>query len=151
MDIVIQRELEAELLDLAARLALGGATSGVSSGGGLSRVHLAEANPPDQARASDLLRSFGALEVASSASAFQQGGPAPVLSSSDPRLAADGELACVVLRGGQESSRGYGKVKDGAFSLSLRQLVPGAYTVLLQRTRGDYASGVLRFRVDKAS
>ncbi len=149
MDIISHRALDARLLDRVARAALGAATCGVSSGAD-SRIHLLTANPPDQRRASDVLNHFGRLQLEASTLSLSQGDADPVITCADEQIAADDQLGYLTLRDGEESERGRQAITEGAASISLRQPAPGDYTVLVYRLTGNFASGILRIRVDPA-
>jgi len=149
MDIISNQVLDALLLDTVARAALGQATCGVSTGAD-SRIHLLATNAPEQQRASDVLNHFGALAVEASTTALREGEADPTLTCRDDQIAVDEQLAYLVLRDGEESARGRLDVRAGEFSFALKRPAPGAYTVLIYRLAGNFASASVRVRVDAA-
>ena len=93
MDIISKESLPLPLLDAVARVALGAATSGVSTGDGHSRIHLLSENPAEQRSASDVLANFGRLRLTLSAPSYVEGEAEPVISCHDGIIALDSELA----------------------------------------------------------
>ena len=150
MDIIRHRDLHNRLLDIVAREALGQSTCGVSTGGGSSRIHLLDGNPPEQQRASDVLKNFGSLAATATVTALTEGEADPQIGCRDALIADDDRLGYVILRDGVSSMRGKGELQNGVFSLTLRQLKAGDYTVFFYRLRGNFASGALQIRVDPA-
>lgn len=150
MDIINNEAWQTSLLDAVARDALGAATCGVSVGGGRSRIHLVNDNPPEQQRASDVFNNFDTLQLSLSAENFIEGDPDPVIACRDRLIAADSALAYLVVLDDEVLLRDRGDVVDGQFSLALTGLSAGSYLVFVYRISGNYASGSVRFNVDKA-
>ena len=148
MDIIAQSNLNPEMLNAVARAALGPATCGVSVGGGQSRIHLVNHNPPEQQRASDALNLFGSLSLSTGRSRMRAGEPDPVVRCADERIAADRQLAYLVLRDGAIIAQGKLDVIGGQASLTLSAPAPGVHDVFLYQLAGQFASGSLRIRVD---
>ncbi len=149
MDIAIQSAVPARFLDLAARQALGKGTSGVSAGGGASRIHLVDASPANQRRASDVLNYFGALRVTADKTTMTEGEADPVISCQDAAIAADTELGYLVLLDDEIYAQGRDQVVDGRLSLTLGSPLAGAYAIYLYRRRGNYASGHIQIMVNE--
>ena len=149
MDIVNPKILDARLLDAVARAALGNATCGVSIGSD-SRIHLLAENLPEQQRASDVLNNFGALVLTASANRLTAGAADPVIICRDEQIAADDQIAYLVLRADEEILRGALDVARGACSLTISQPTAAEYKVFFYRLRGNFASGSLDIRVDSA-
>lgn len=149
MDIINHQVFDARLLDAVARAALGNATCGVSTGA-VSRIHLLAKNLPEQQRASDVLNSFGLLRVTASAAKLTVGEADPIIACHDERIAADEQLGYLALRGGKEAMRGALAVKNGACSLTLTQPTAARYLIFMYRLRGNYASGAVEIRVERA-
>ena len=147
MDIVGHSNLNTAMLDAVARAALGKATSGVSVGGGVSRIHLMNYNQPEQQRASDVLNHFGALLVTADATRLSPGDAHAVVRCADERIAADSQLAYLVLRGEAVIDQGKVTVTDGQCSFALSDLEIGTYDVLLFQLAGQFASGALRIEL----
>ena len=145
MDIIGQSILDTAMLDALARAALGEATSGVSVGGGVSRIHLMNHNLPEQQRASDVLNHFGTLRLSVDAAGASA---APLIRCADERIAADSQLAYLLLRADTVVAQGRLDVTDGQCSLTLGDVGVGAYVVLLYQLAGQFASGWLRVQVD---
>ena len=150
MDIIGKGAHPVGLLDPLARRALGPATCGVSVSGGLSRIHLLNDNPPEQARASDLLHYFGKLEASASVSQLRVGDADAVVSCRDAAIAGDDALAYIVLLDDEVTLTGEELVADGAFTLRLSASAAGLLTVFLYRTRGNYACAILHISVSAA-
>lgn len=148
MDIVGQSNLNTAMLDAVTRAALGKATSGVSVGGGVSRIHLMNHNLPEQQRASDVLNHFGTLAVTAHAASISAGVAASVIRCADERIAADSRLAYLVLRADAVIAQGRLDVTSGQCSLTLSDLELGTYDVLLYQLAGQFASGSLRIHVN---
>ncbi|MYD11577.1 MAG: hypothetical protein F4X02_16230 [Chloroflexi bacterium] len=148
MDIIAQTNLNPEMLNAVARAALGPATCGVSVGGGQSRIHLVNYNPPEQQRASDALNHFGSLSLSADQSRMRVGGPDPVIHCADERIAADRQLAYLIFRDGALITQGKLDVTGGKVSLTLSAPAPGVHDVLLHQLAGQFASGSLRIQVD---
>lgn len=149
MDIIRHEAFDALLLDAVARSALGPATCGVSTGAD-SRIHLLTENAPEQQRASDVLNYFGALAVEASAAALREGDADPTITCADDQIAADEALAYLVLRDGEASAHGRLDLQEGWATLRLKRPTPGAYTVLMYRLTGNFASASVQIRVDAA-
>ncbi len=150
MDITGQTNLNSAMLDAVARAALGKATCGVSVGGGLSRIHLMTHNLPEQQRASDLLNQFGSLSLAADLTRMEVGQADPVVRCADERIAADSQLAYLLLRDDEVIAQGKLAVIAGQASLTLSALDAGVHDVFLYQLAGQFASGSLRIRVDAA-
>ncbi len=150
MDIINNEAWQTSLLDAVARDALGAATCGVSVGGGRSRIHLVNDNPPEQQRASDVFNNFGTLQLSLSAEKFIESDPDPVIACRDRLIAADSALAYLVVLDDEVLLRDRGDVVDGQFSLALTGLSAGRFLVFVYRISGNYASGSVRFNVDDA-
>ena len=150
MDITGQTNLNSAMLDAVARAALGKATCGVSVGGGLSRIHLMTHNLPEQQRASDLLNQFGSLSLAADLTRMKVGQADPVVRCADERIAADSQLAYLLLRDDEVIAQGKLAVIAGQASLTLSALDAGVHDVFLYQLAGQFASGSLRIRVDAA-
>ena len=148
MDIIAHSSLNTVMLDVVARAALGNATCGVSVGGGRSRIHLVNHNPPEQQLASDVLNHFGSLLLSADKTRLTAGAAAPVVRCADERIAADSRLAYLVLRDGAISAQGRVEVNRGQVALTLPALEVGIHDVFLYQLAGQFASGVLRIRVD---
>jgi len=148
MEITGQSNLNSAMLDAVARAALGKATCGVSVGGGSSRIHLMTHNLPEQQRASDLLNHFGTLSLAADLTRLKIGEADPVVRCADERIAADSQLAYLLLRDGEVIARGKMPVIAGQASLTLSALDVGVHDVFLYQLTGQFASGSLRIRVD---
>ena len=97
-----------------------------------------------------MLNHFGRLQLEASTLSLSQGDADPVITCADEQIAADDQLGYLTLRDGEESERGRQAISEGAASISLRQPAPGDYTVLVYRLAGNFASGILRIRVDPA-
>lgn len=149
MDIINHKSFDARLLDAVARAALGNATCGVSTGAD-SRIHLLAENMPEQQRASDVLNNFGRLVLTASATRLTAGEADPVISCRDEQIAADDQLAYLVLRADEETMRGALNVVAGACSLTLSQPTAAQYTIFFYRLRGNFASGAVEIHVDPA-
>ena len=149
MDIVSREAQDPRLLDAVARAALGNATCGVSTGPA-ARIHLVSENMPEQQRASDVLHNFGMLQLAASATSLREDDADPVLTCTDEQIAADSQIAYLVLRDEDEWKRGQLTVVDGACSLVLTPSSAADYIVLLYRLRGNFASGSVEIRIDPA-
>ena len=150
MDIVSQSALPVSFLDLAARQALGEGTSGVSAGGGASRIHLLDASPANQKRASDVMNHFGALRVRADKTVMTEGEADPVISCHDAAIAGDTELGYLALLDNGIYAQGRDRVLSGRLSLTLGSPVAGVYAIYLYRRRGNYASGHARITVNEA-
>jgi hypothetical protein len=148
MDIINHRVVDARLLDTVARAALGNATCGVSTGAA-SRIHLLTTNLPEQQRASDVLNHFGMLKLETSVTSLREGEPDPTVTCRDAQIAADAQLAYLVLRDDEETGSGRLDLTDGAFSFALRKPLPGDYTVLVYRLAGNFASATVQIRVER--
>ena len=149
-DIVSQSNLNTALLDAIARAALGKATSGVSVGGGVSRIHLMNHNLPEQQRASDVLNHFDTLAISVDATGSSVASAGPLVRCADERIAADRALAYVALRADEVIAQGELAVADGECALNLSAFAAGAYVVLLYQLAAPFASGSLRIRVGVA-
>lgn len=149
MDIVSREAQDPRLLDAVARAALGNATCGVSTGPA-ARIHLVSENMPEQQRASDVLHNFGMLQLAASATSLKEDDADPVLTCTDEQIAADSQIAYLVLRDEDEWKRGQLTVVDGACSLVLTPSSAADYIVLLYRLRGNFASASVEIRIDPA-
>lgn len=148
MEITGQSNLNAAMLDAVARAALGKATCGVSVGGGSSRIHLMNHNLPEQQRASDLLNQFGTLSLTADLTSMKVGEADPVVRCADERIAADSQLAYLLLRDDEVIAQGKLAVIAGQASLTLSALDVGLHDVFLYQLAGQFASGSLRIRVD---
>lgn len=148
MDIIGQSNLNTAMLNAVARAALGKATCGVSVGGGLSRIHLMNHNLPDQQRASDVLNQFGTLSVTADLTNMRAGDADPVVRCADERIAADSQLAYLVLRDDDVITQGKLAVIGGQASLTLSAPEVGLHDVFLYQLAGQFSSGSLRIQVD---
>lgn len=148
MDIIAHSNLNLEMLNEVARAALGPATCGVSAGGGQSRIHLVNHNLPEQQRASDALNHFGSLSLGADRTRMRAGDPDPVVRCADARIAADRQLAYLILRDGAVIARGKLDVTGGKASLTLPEPAHGVYDLFLYQLAGQFASGALRIQVD---
>lgn len=148
MEIIAQGNLNSAMLNAVARVALGQATCGVSVGGGASRIHLMNHNPPEQQRASDVLNHFGSLSLTADQSRMSAGGADPVVSCADTRIATDSQLAYLVLRDEAIIAQGRLDVIGGQCSLTLSAPEVGVHDVFLYQLAGQFASGSLRIQVD---
>lgn len=149
MDIISPEVLDARLLDEVARAALGKATCGVSVGSD-SRIHLLAMNLPEQQRASDVLMHFGLLRLTASAEKLEAGAADPVIHCRDALIAKDERLGFLVLRAGEALMKGSLDIRNGKCSLTLPQPIAAQYTVFFYRNRGNYASGALEIKVERA-
>ena len=150
MDIVSRTNRKALMLDAVARAALAAATCGVSVGGGRSRIHLMNDNPPEQQRASDVLNHFGTLPVSADVATLVAGDADPVISCSVQMVARDSQLAYLALRGEDVLMKGTLDQVNGAFALTLTAPEAGIHDVLMYRLAGNFASGLVQIRVDAA-
>lgn len=148
MDIIAQTNLNPEMLNAVARAALGKATCGVSAGGGQSRIHLVNHNLPEQQRASDALNHFGSLSLSADRLRMRAGDPDPVLRCADARIAADRQLAYLIIRDGAIIAQGQLDVIGGQAALTLSAPAPGLHDLFLYQLAGQFASGSLRIQVD---
>ena len=148
MEIIGQSNLNSAMLDAIARAALGKATCGVSVGGGVSRIHLMNHNLPEQQRASDVLNHFGSLALTADMTSMSAGDADPVVRCADERIAADSQLAYLVLRDDETIAQGKLAIIGGQASLTLSALEVGVHDVFLYQLGGQFASGSLRILVD---
>ena len=148
MEITGQSNLNAAMLDAVARAALGNATCGVSVGGGSSRIHLMTHNLPEQQRASDLLNHFGTLSLSADVTRMNAGDADPFVRCADERIAADSQLAYLLLRDDEVIAQGKLAVIAGQASLTLSAPEVGVHDVFIFQLAGQFASGSLRIRVD---
>ena len=148
MDIIAQSNLNTPMLDAVARAALGQATCGVSVGGGRSRIHLLNHNLPEQQRASDVLNHFGSLSLRADVTSMRAGDADPVVRCADERIAADSQLAYLVLRDDAIIARGKLDVSEGQASLTLAAPEVGVHDVFFYQLGGQFASGAQRILVD---
>lgn len=147
MDIISQSALPVSFLDVAARHALGEATSGVSAGGGTSRIHLLDASLTNQKRAGDVLNHFGALRVTADKTTMTEGEADSVVSCHDAVIANDAELGYLALLDDEIYAQGRERVLSGRVSLTLDSPTAGVYVIYLYRRGGNYASGHVRITV----
>lgn len=148
MEIIAQSNRDTVMLDAVARAALGIATCGVSVGGGMSRIHLLNHNLPEQQRASDVLNHFGSLSLTASMTRLNAGDADPVIRCADERIAADSQLAYLLLRDDAITAQGKLDVSEGQASLTLSALAAGVHDVFIYQLAGQFASGALRIHVD---
>lgn len=146
MDIIMKRALDARMLDIVARGALGAATVGVSVNEGMSRVHLPQGNPPEQGRASDLLSNFGALRLTPGTAPRSSGAP-HIFSLGAGVFAEDEQIAFAVAGADAVVQIGRAAAANNQISLDLSELAAGDYSVIVYRLRDTYASGMLPIRI----
>ncbi len=124
MEITGQSNLNAAMLDAVARAALGKATCGVSVGGGSSRIHLLAHNLPEQQRASDVLNQFGTLSLTADVTRLKVGEADPFVRCADERIAADSQLAYLLLRDDEVIAQGKLAVIAGQSNRTRTNYVP---------------------------
>lgn len=149
MDVSGNVEMPALSLDAAARDILGEATSGVSVGGGRSRIHLLDAGALNRQRATKILSNFGALQLSASATNLDQGAADPVIRCRDSAISGDSELGYLVTLDGEVYATGNDIVATGEVSLTLSRPEAGEYAVFVWRKRGNFASAILHITVNE--
>ena len=149
MDIIINGTYPAEALNQIARNALGSATSGISIGGGRSRIHLVNASPSNQDTANAILNNFGELIVSADKTTMNEGDADPIITCSDPAISGDSDLGYLVMLDGVEYDAGTDTVIGGSVSLTLVSPVAGVYEIFLYRHTGTYASGSVTITVNE--
>lgn len=147
MDIVSQRITNTLFLDRVARAVLGKATSGVSVGGGASRIHLLDGNGANQARSSDIFNHFNTLQLSVEGAATREGETAPVIRCQDGAIALDSEMGYLVLLDGEVYAQGRDSLIKGELSLTLSSPAAGTYDIFVFRLRGNFASASTRIHV----
>ncbi len=150
MDVISAGTFEAILLDHIARQVIGRGTSGISVGGGLSRVHLLNDSAPNQRRASDILNHFNTLRMDKTRIGMREGEADPVIRCRDQAIANDKDVGYVVLFDGEVYAQGNESVNSGQLSLTLSRPAAGAYSVFVYRLRGNYASASVQIDVQAA-
>ena len=142
MDIVSGTLWDSVVLDNLARRILGHATSGVSVGGGGSRIHLSDASQVNQRRASDIFNHADNLGLTCEQSSIVVGAADPVVSCADPAISGDSQLAYLITRDGAFHSQGLAPVERGSCSVTLSKPAPGAWRIVVFRLAGNHASGM---------
>lgn len=151
MDVSSEGSFDAAMLDHIARHILGRGTSGISVGGGLSRLHLLNDSVSNQRRANDILNHFNTLQLDAVKTSMKAGEADLVIRCRDRAIAKDQELGYLILRDGAVFAKGSESVAAGALALTLRRPAAGAYQVFLFRIRGNYASAAATVVVHEAS
>lgn len=149
MDITSAGTYETELLDHVARKVLGRATSGISVGGGFSRIHLLSSSAVNQRRASDILNHYNTLQLDTDKTTMSEGKADPVIRCRDLAIANDSEVGYLVLLDGEVYAKGSEKVVSGELSLTLSNPVAGTYRVFVFRLRGNHASASIQIVVSE--
>lgn len=150
MDIISKGTFEAVLLDHIARRVMGRATSGISVGGGFSRIHLLNDSAANQRRASDILNHFNTLQLIETRTGMKEGEADPVIRCRDQAIANDADIGYLILFDGAFYAKGSESVVSGELSLALSRPAAGAYSVFVYRLRGNYASASIQIVVQEA-
>lgn len=150
MDITSEGTFDAVLLDHIARQVMGRATSGISVGGGLSRIHLLNYSAANQRRASDILNHFNTLQLLETRTSMREGEADPVIRCRDQAIANDNEVGYLVLLDGEVFAQGLENVVSGVLSLTLSRPAAGSYRVFAYRLRGNHASACVQIVVQEA-
>lgn len=150
MDIISAGILEAGLLDHITRQVIGRGASGVSVGGGVSRIHLLNDSAANQGRASDILNHFNTLQLAETGISMREGEADPVIRCRDLAIANDSEVGYLILLDGEVYAQGVDSVVSGELSLTLSRPAAGSYSVFVYRLRGNYASASVQLVVQEA-
>lgn len=148
MEVVRQSILPMALLDCIARQVLGAATSGVSVGGGATRIHLLQSDAASQQCAAALLDNFGGLPLTASPATLRQGDADARISCRDAAIADDAELGYALLLEDEIVEQGRCEVRGGEALLLVSAAVAGVYTVCFYRQRGSFASGTAQLAVN---
>ena len=149
MDVSRHVEVPALLLDAVARDVLGEATSGISVGGGKSRIHLLDNGAINRQRATRVLSNFGALRLSASATHLDQGAADPVIRCRDSVISGDSALGYLVTLDGEIYATGSDDVTAGEIALTLSRPEAGEYAVFVWRKRGNYASAIINITVNE--
>jgi hypothetical protein len=149
MDISIEAVANTQLLDPVAREGLGVATSGVSVGGGSSRIHLLDDSQSNQDIANDILNNYDGLVVTADKTSMVEDDADPVISCADVMIASDSDVGYIVLLDGVEYASGTDAVSAGVADLTLASPVAGVYEIFIYRRLGNYASGSITITVSE--
>ncbi len=150
MDISSAGTFEAVLLDHIARQIIGRGTSGISVGGGISRVHLLNDSAANQRRASDILNHFNTLQMEKTAISMKAGEADPIIRCRDQAIAKDQDLGYLVLYDGEVLAKGSDSVDSGQLTMTLSRPAAGTYSVFVYRLRGNFASATVQIVVEAA-
>jgi len=150
MDVISEGTFEAVLLDHITRQVMGRATSGISVGGGFSRIHLLNDSAANQRRASDILNHFNTLQLLETRTSIREGEADPVIRCRDQAIANDKDVGYLVLLDGEVYAKGSDSVISGELSLTLSRPAAGSYSVFVYRLRGNYASASVQIVVQEA-
>ena len=149
MDIRKAKSIPIHYLDLIARDVLNAGISGVSAGGGVSRIHLVDDSPINQRRCDDILSNFDALLISANKTRMTEGEADPVISCRDDAIRDDIEMGYMVLLDGEVYAQGSDLVTSGVLTLTLSEPVAGVYSVFVYRKSGNYASATLQIVVNE--
>ncbi|MDE2857160.1 MAG: hypothetical protein OXN94_04840 [Chloroflexota bacterium] len=150
MDITSAGTFDAVLLDHIARRVMGRATSGISVGGGFSRIHLLNDTAANQRRASDILNHFNTLQLLETRTSMREGEADPVIRCRDQAIANDEDIGYLLMFDGEVYAEGSDSVISGELSLTLSRPAAGSYSVFVYRLRGNYASASVQIVVKAA-
>ena len=149
MEITTETILNSDVIDTIARQALGMATSGISTSGRGTRIHLTNDAQENSDKAQAIFDMFGALLISADKTTMNEGDVDPVITCADANISLDANVGYVVLLDGQLYAKGTDVVVAGVVTLGLVAPIAGVYDIFIYRTSGNYASGFIRITVNE--